>query len=633
MRLRITSFSFVLLLCAVTLAHPVSHTDAWVKVSDTSVSVRLLVFLDDVVRHQSEPEFEATELPSSDVQAAIQRHSAKLLKQLQIFDQNGRPMTGTVVSEPRWQPTSETVDLTADSMLKLKWNLKFDASEDSLSSLTFLHQMTHPSLPEPGELRLHLQHTESGRRIDTVIPPDRPHTILLPREAQNTNSEITNPNLAVSRIIVAPTGVAHEFTAPLALVNAAWRENEQVQQVAAAAQGGDTAILTPQEAQEVRKRVVEWFQNQTSLSINGRPVTQTSILVDFLPSESVAIAGPEPVATVDQGAAVPLMGTQIGVQVRYPGTGQLQSLELNFSANPGLFSELTAEVVSARAQVSELVEFRSDPSSDSAPSFDSAPAADSPRKDDRLTFRWEAAEGVELTADMAEFEHLSDGSLQDQSSSDQSVGGAPVTVTEVWPSPWGLWLGGLVLASTLVFCVAAHRLISRSWLWRCGGFGLLIALVISASVSERHVVVHDAQAARLIQKLLQRIYVAAMQPAETVAVAQLSQVLHEDLVEQVYLDTLQSLSGSSADGLLIDIQAVELESQHVLGVPEVQDQFTSICAWRVRGRIHHWGHTHVRELLLQGRIGFFEQQGHWKIQAVEQLETNAVSSNPRKTPS
>ena len=60
-------------------AHPVSHTDAWVKVSD-QVNVRLNVFLDDVLLHQGyltggldSPGLES--ISSVEVAAAVQKHS------------------------------------------------------------------------------------------------------------------------------------------------------------------------------------------------------------------------------------------------------------------------------------------------------------------------------------------------------------------------------------------------------------------------------------------------------------------------------------------------------------------------------------------------------------------------------
>ncbi|MEO1982891.1 MAG: hypothetical protein ABGZ24_20470, partial [Fuerstiella sp.] len=167
------------LCCAVAaIAHPMSHTDAWVRVSDV-VDVRLNIFLDDVLRHQEDLSSGRTTVPGSVGVAAIARHAETLLRQLQIFDAEGRPLIGKIVSVPEWQPASEVIDLTQDASLKLSWTLQFEAAESrdgGFRRLCFLHTFSHPDLLQPGELRLHLQHKPSGRRIDAVVAPETPHT-------------------------------------------------------------------------------------------------------------------------------------------------------------------------------------------------------------------------------------------------------------------------------------------------------------------------------------------------------------------------------------------------------------------------------------------------------------------------
>ncbi|MEZ6130506.1 MAG: hypothetical protein R3C59_17610 [Planctomycetaceae bacterium] len=624
MSTHLISICLAALLCSTAFAHPVSHTDAWIRVSDSVVHVKLNVFLDDVARHQVSGE-QQTQITASELQQAIRQHTGTLLHQLHIFDQNGLPLSVQVTSIPEWTPHAETVDLTADSSLKLSWELEFAVPPTGLTALCFLHQFTHPTLTAPGELRLHVQH--SGRRIDAVIAPGRPHTILLPTNADTGDAEPLNPNAASSLLIMSPTGIVHEFTAPLLLLDAAWPPAAELRRQSTDVNIGEAPNLTDAAIPDSsRQQIKDWFLNQTAILVNGRKVMPLDVGVDFFPADGPSADGS--LSTSVEQQPVPLFGTQVGVQLRFPRASDLQTLQLEFLSAPGLFSELTVGVVTSTQQMSELVSFGSESPDFAGAETDAGNAnsgAEAADKAVALTFVWHAP-----SADVESNVLLTKPVTEDDRFMQDAVMPDLLTVRHHQPALPGRVLAVLAIGLIGVATWRRSRCTRRSHRMVWLAIGIIVAVAGVLLLPRTIVQFHPNVASRLTESLLRRVYESAMQPSEETAVAELSQVLHDDLVESVYVQMLESLSMSSNDGLLIDVQKVSLESQHLQPALTTPDEVTTACRWRVTGSIHHWGHRHVRELLLEAQIRLSRSGSDWKIGAIQQLDTHVVSLESAK---
>lgn len=577
-------------------AHPLSHTDAWGKISD-HVDLKLSIFLDDVVRHQIGSPEDHDLISAADLQQAIRRHTDLLVSQLRIFDQQGRALSVSVTSVPDWKPRGTEVRLSDNNLLKLTWRLHYEfhqnAAQES-ASLCFLHSFTHSDLTTAGELRMHLQHVASGNRIDAVIPPGLPHTMLLPRKDEVFSQSTAETNGALSRLVVSPTGIIHEFTAPLLFLDDAWplAKTFREQSVSPAPLSQPVAIDRSDIA-TTKRQIETWMRSNARLQVGHRTVPIQGLTVDFFaagqtPDEQLS-------TTPDQSTGLPLFGTQVGVRMRFPGSTSAGPVKLSFERSPGVFRVWAVEVTSRTGQTSRQV-----PVSTEA----ALPA---------LTFEWSADAFIQLPQDAAA---VPDGILEPAVT--------PLAVVHTRPGIRGVSFGlvGFVLFAGIGYL---RRSLSAAVRYACYASGVCVLAVSLLTVSDSKIVVDQQQTTRLICQILSDVYRGTMQPSEDDAMDVLSGVLHEDLVEEIYLATLKSLSSSPENGIILNIVKVNVDSVQVPVAPESLDRLTASCCWNVSGIVHHWGHSHGRDLRLEGELTLIRDAEAWKLLSISQTEsTNAA---------
>ncbi len=602
MRFKVLLLSWLLSITVSTVsAHPVSYTDAWGKVSD-HVDMKLSVFLDDIVRHQIGPPEDHDLISAEDLLRAIRRHSAFLPTQLKIFDQQGRPLTASVTAEPNWKPRGPEVKLSDNNLLKLTWRLRYALDRpdpDGVTALCFLHSFTHPDLADQGELRMHLQQVASGNRIDAVIPPALPHTMLLPSEDSPIEQSAAEANRAMSRLVISPTGLVHEFTAPLLYLDGAWPPAKTLRNQSASAVGVSVPLMIdPSEIAATKQQIEAWMRSNVELKIGRRAASLKSLTVDFFPTGQTP--DEQLNANVSAFKGVPLFGTQVGVRMQCSGVGigvgigVSQPVELTFKRSPGVFDIMTVEVTSRVGQTSEQVPVSADTTQ---------PA---------VLYQWSAAA-------------FANGWMIDSTAAQKSLAPTfdPLRIQRTRPGVRGLCYGivGLVL------CVGFGLVLQpafKAFRYVAYAAGVCVFVASVSLVEDSKIAVDQSQVAGLASQILTGVYHGAMSSSEEDAMAALSEVLHEDLVEEVYLATLKSLSSSPENGVIIDVGKVTVDSVQVLP-PESADRWTANCCWNVHGIVHHWGHSHARELRLEGDLTVIRDPAGWKLLSISQTEsTNAA---------
>jgi hypothetical protein len=100
--------------------------------------------------------------------------------------------------------------------------------------------------------------------------------------------------------------------------------------------------------------------------------------------------------------------------------------------------------------------------------------------------------------------------------------------------------------------------------------------------------------------LHRNVYRAFDQPTESAIYDTLAQSAAGSLLDDLYRDVYQSLVQREEGGAIGTAEAVEVDRLDLLG-PEGDQGFGVRCAWRVRGKVAHWGHTHERENAYQAR--------------------------------
>jgi hypothetical protein len=587
------------LCCALTaIAHPVSHTDAWVKVSGV-IDVRLNIFLDDVLRHQELLSADQTTVPRSQAVAAVTQHAQTLLKQLLIYDADGRRLAGRVVSAPDWQPVSDVVDLTVDSSLKISWTLQFEpaASQDGgFRRLCFVHTFSHPDLTQPGELRLHLQHKPSNRRIDAIVAPETPHTVILTARSSGTEpSDSTDINIAASRIVVAPNEVIHELTAPLLRLDVAWPQavDFRGKLVAGISAGGS---FDPTELLDARQRIAAWLLSNCNLHLNGEAAVQAEMSVEFFrgaADSSAAVA-----AALSAGETTPITDTQVGVRMRFPYARRVESAELLFAESPGNFDQLTVDIVTAVQRQTQIVHFNGE-------AMDSASG---------LRFRWDRNLNVPPAPDSEAF-RIPTVAMK-----------SPVRVTHRRPGRLGVL--SLLLCTTTGFCMWLVRSAKSSQpIFSRGSLaalllGVLLVFVVPDTVRQ----VDNERAGRLFERLLSNVHRAIADGGTEVLAESLSTTVGDDLAEQIYLSTMQCLGDDQANGVLINFSKTDVLSMEADEQRSKPGELYANCTWLVHGSVYHWGHIHQRQMKFSGEIVLSRDNDTWKIAALSPTEFSSLKS-------
>jgi hypothetical protein len=590
---RIAVFPVLLIMAwasPVTLAHPVSHTDAWIRIGDR-IDVRLILFLDDVVRHQAiQPNADGF-IDQSVMVQAIEQHSETLLEQLRIFDQQGQALVGRLVSIPRWKPPQRGVNVAADASLKLTWKFDFPAPAGS-TALTFLHRFTHETLVQPGELRLHVQDARSGSRTDAVVRPFTPHTVSLsPTDASLTS--VADTFQPTTRLIVTRFGVNLEFDCPLPAVSNAW---PQVTQLVADSFVQDIT-LSQQQTSSLQTSLQTWMARNVVMHCNGKALSPQSIDATLLPLNNPdRPVSSGSVSTDTESEPHTVMGSRAAVRLKYVTDQPARSLDVSFLHATGNYDSLTSHVVTHSQSSSRRIPVISQP-----PTADSNQSTDRSDSEPAAHIQWTAV--TEIPAIGGNEEPLQQpASLFLAASHSQT------------------WLLVTMLSVTIVVTVGTRLMRRLRPDSRIGLAGYLLSalfLVGTFAFVWRAAARVDQQACRdLTQQLLNHTYRACLLIDEQASIEQLSTTLHQDMVESVFLAAAEPLASDPDGNPLLDISSVTVDVASAGTATRTGSAIRVDCEWTVRGTFTHWGHAHERNMQLAGQLllAADNQDQRWKIQ-------------------
>ncbi|MEZ6122930.1 MAG: hypothetical protein R3C49_07110 [Planctomycetaceae bacterium] len=594
-----------------------SHTDAWVKVGD-GIQVRLNLFLDDVVRYQTAGQPLPQTVSPSDLRRMIAGQSETLLTQLQIFDSDGRRLTGIVTKEPTWEDQQGDADLVSDATLKLSWNMEFSLAGE-VSRLFVLQSFTDSNLQAPGELRFHLSHQKTGRRIDSVIPPGIIQQIRLPSSVASGTS--ADPNLAVATIAVGPGGIIHEFTAPLTQLTAAWSDHRQVfEQLQAASTETDSLKLPEATADAAVQQLQSWFLKNLRMLVNEQVVEPDRVTVTFLPSDLSAAAEGRPDGDSNEPAQ---LVSRIGVQSTYRIRNSVRRLRVEYLANPGQLADLQFDFVSAQQRTSELLPADGS-ASGTSPVF-------------VLNWQRDAA-----SSGLPDFQGSGIGMVPSSATD-------PVRLLVRRPTIIGVTLSILICALTVSVVVRRRASLGGPLRIFILVTGFLAALGFSQLPDVRPIA-DSAAVSETCEYLLNSVYQNVAMLVDDNSVDRLHRLLHEDLVEQTYLSILESLaqaqsSDTDPGGLVVSVGPVTILNAGVDESSVRADQLDCEITWQVSGNVHHWGHTHVRTLQLNGSVTLYrdsagseaadgaQERPVWKIRSLRFRDSRLLPADADGSPS
>ena len=158
---------------------------------------------------------------------------------------------------------------------------------------------------------------------------------------------------------------------------------------------------------------------------------------------------------------------------------------------------------------------------------------------------------------------------------------------------------------------------------RRGLVAAAILLTVGAAMSYRRVTFQlprESQGSRLsavessliLDPLLRGIYHAFQFPDRSEQYDILGAVVGGDALTPIFLEIQRTLKSRERDGARVRVN--DLTIQHSLPTPLPDRQgFEASCAWKVRGRVGHWGHFHDRTNLYQATFLVEPVNGTWKI--------------------
>jgi hypothetical protein len=127
-----------------------------------------------------------------------------------------------------------------------------------------------------------------------------------------------------------------------------------------------------------------------------------------------------------------------------------------------------------------------------------------------------------------------------------------------------------------------------------------------------------AQARRILEPMLSRIYHALDLEDENQAYDRLSEEVASGLITDLYLDSRRRLIAGTREGASVAVLDVEVLD---VGSPRSLDddalEFTYPCRWTVTAKVTHWQHSHERRNLYEGDLGLAVGGDRWKLADIE----------------
>lgn len=586
-------------------AHPLSYTDAWARLQPGRLQIRLNIFLDDILRYQTNWTPEKTTLPSDTVAAAVEAFAKSLPQRLTIRTNTGHLLPLQVTDVPKWSTTSEITDVSADANLKLTYQLAADLPQqiDPLQALIIRHSLSPPGIDGVGELRLHLQDQAAGRRIDAVIPANQPHAIVLP----SASSELPNGDVNRCRIqvLITPRVTTVEFEAPLLLLSEVLVSGLDDDEATSDGRGDNDRPLNIEEQSRVLGMLKDWFRRNLRLSA-GEELSLTSVSAELLPLlvDSSPDSSPE-LTTGDVGDSAGAAATQhsphsehpellrIGVRLQFrPAIGS-DELQLVVAENPGSFVSADVTLVTPAGSETQSVDFAS--------------------TELALQKTWTLQSNVSIADARTDVDDF----LTDE------PGPASPLVLPVGRSI-SVARGAGLMTAAVVFVLAA-LINRRRWkaLLICGALAVGIGGWLA---SEVQFVADTDRTAAYVQQVLDRVYRVLNSYSDEQAVPRLSVILEDDLLEDVYLAAAAALPVDASQPTVVDVSQVALLDFELTAVESTV--LRTRCRWQVSATVFHWGHQHERQATLTAELNLRQADGRWKLSHLELLQPVKFSTDP-----
>jgi len=567
---------------AVAAPHPVSHVDAWLVVGQGELELRLITFLDDVIRHQQPATSTAGLIDGPEFQQAVTSHGQWLKEHVRIYDQDGERILFRVVAVPDQEVLPSPVDAEGDAGIRLTWTLQ-SSLEQELTALTFFPLLSHESLTFRPELRLHIKDGARNRRIDATVFDATSHTVVLAgsgRAAEDSPTAVFGADdvnrLNLSLVAAGPTLLVEINASVILLMDPS---QESGKSGAGSSDGWDLEAIAEQS-----RMLADQFRSSAFLQLpSGRRLDPDSVNSRF-----GLIADPQQDITAElaQSTLSPAV-VAASVQLEFPFDLNQKDLKFIWTGVPELLTDVSVTMLTPRGAESEAV----------------------------------LVDAGQLSVPLA---RLQNTLLSLTVPSGLPAGEMPWTNRSGWPA------FRAVLGAVVLFVLAAIG----AFFWRrrvpivAGGSLVLAAvgLLLSLDRQEQRIVDCPASAEIVKQLLDDAVKIASLPVTEESADALLN-IMSPELAESVFLRLHQSLAQVETEdqGFVLTLRETEFT---VRSCSAGEDEERSIIVegdWLLQGRVFHWGHLHDRAVLCSGSLQAVCPEDRWLLKSVTLTEVQSLA--------
>jgi hypothetical protein len=143
------------------------------------------------------------------------------------------------------------------------------------------------------------------------------------------------------------------------------------------------------------------------------------------------------------------------------------------------------------------------------------------------------------------------------------------------------------------------------------------------------------QADVLLEALVGNIYRAFDFREEEDVYDKLSVTVSGDLLADIYLQNRKSFAVQRAGGAQAKVKQVDVQSASAVRLDGGDPGYRLRGRWTATGTVGHWGHVHTRTNQYEAELTVVEEDGHWKIVALDLLDEQRLdpaSGRPAGSP-
>ncbi len=615
-------FALLLLFCSNSHAHPISLSDAFVKVEKDKLLVKLEVFVEDLYLFHDLKLNKEMMLPISEVKRGAKLHEKFLQERFKIIDEQGNRLPLKFVERIDDDLPDFDIHMVHLMFFKLVYKYEVELKREP-EYLTFLQEFTHEKVILPSEVLLKVKPL-SGRREQKILLPNQPWTVRLNRDQDSDDAKltpeqriekersetlgITSYGQTYSFLYLEPEETRLEILIPLATI--AGSLNLKLK---------PDGVLDLEEQQAMKKPIRKLIEEQIELSVDEKTLSPVLDRLDFF---GVSFRD------FSQRAApkkVSIANARLGIILRYPRSSSDKTGELKWNLFNQYLYQANLAVIEGEKTIKKTL-----------------------RKIEKQNiFTWQ-------------FPEAPDDSIEQEKNRKQleilevkfQPGSSPYE-----PGRWLLYFLYLVpfLVSLLVWKTQKKGagFVSKKGFFNLFLFCFLFVLTnqfvvqMQAGLEKKidetlEPQIQEAGFPQIAEVLLSEIYAAFNKRDEEQVFSRLEKVVDGKLLRTLYLEIRKSMTIEEQGGAVARAGTVKLISCTIAEIPEEKpDSFSETdprenrvryleCKWEVPGSVEHWGHLHQRTTSYLARLAIAPRRAddsvyRWKLTDIELLnQTQSV---------